>query len=60
VIGGPPVSPARIPVRAEKQGGRGGGGFKVVELTEGVYIAYGSPALTGQPLWVNVSEEGTW
>lgn len=59
VIGGPPKTPARIPVVTD-HGGRGGGGFKVVELTEGVYVAFGSPALTGEPLWVNVTEEGTW
>jgi len=44
------------------QGGSGGatGGFTVRALTEGVYIAFASNALTDEPLWVNVSERGTW
>lgn len=57
VIDGPPVSPARIPVKAERAGSVGG--YKAVALTEGVYIAVG-PALTDEPRWVNVSERGTW
>lgn len=61
VVGGhPDRSPGRRPVLVE-QGGSGGrvGGFQVVALTEGVYIAFASNALTDQPLWVNVSESGT-
>lgn len=45
-----------------EQGGSGGGlgPYKKVALTEGVYIAGASPALTDEPLWVNISEDGTW
>lgn len=61
VIGGPPRTPASRPVLVA-QGGSGGatGGFTVRALTEGVYIAFASNALTDEPLWVNVSERGTW
>lgn len=61
VIGGPPNSPARLPVSVA-QGGSGGGvgPYVQVALTEGIYIAAASNALTDEPLWVNVSERGTW
>lgn len=58
VIGGPPSDPGRIPVQPARAGAVGA--FKAVALTEGVYIAFASPALTDEPKWVNVSEEGTW
>ena len=55
---GPPFTPRNLPSR--RPVGTAVGAFKVVELTEGIYIAAASPALTGQPLWVNISEPGTW
>lgn len=52
-----PPNPYTRPA-AERRGGVVG--YKAVALTDGVYIAAGSPALTDEPLWVNVSEPGTW
>lgn len=43
---------------SEKTGGTVG--YRAVQLTDGVYIAAASNALTDEPLWVNVSERGTW
>jgi hypothetical protein len=60
-VAGPPKTPAsrKSLVSQTGEGGRSSG-YVAVALTDGVYIASGSPALTDAPLWVNISEEGTW
>ena len=61
VLAGPPTTPASRQ-SYDSQNGSGGrtGAYVMVALTDGVYIAFDSPALTGTPLWVSISEEGTW
>ena len=60
-LAGPPKTPAARQ-SYDAQNGAGGrtGAYVMVALTDGVYIASASPALTGQPLWVNITEPGTW
>jgi alkanesulfonate monooxygenase SsuD/methylene tetrahydromethanopterin reductase-like flavin-dependent oxidoreductase (luciferase family) len=59
VIGGPPAYPGRLPV-AVAQGGSGGrtGPFTVRQIV-GVNIAFGSPALTDEPLWIRIDDPGS-
>lgn len=61
---GPSFAPSNLPFTmrggGDTQTAGNGGGFTVVQLTDGVYIAAASPAFTDAPLWVNISEPGTW
>ena len=60
VIGGPPKTPARLPSQVA-QGGSGGrtGGFTARPLV-GVNIAFKSPALTDEPLWIRIDDPGSY
>jgi hypothetical protein len=60
-LAGPPTSPDTQLAHAQQNGAGGRtGAYVKVALTDGVYVASASPAMTAEPLWVNVSEEGTW
>lgn len=58
---GPSFAPSNLPyprsVGVESPGGVGP--FKVRDLV-GVNIAFGSPALTDQPLWIRIDAPGTF
>lgn len=55
-----PMHPPNNFTRPQAQKTSSRTGFKAVALTDGVYVAPASNALTDEPLWVNVSERGTW
>ena len=59
VTGGPPTNPGRLPVEVAR-GGSGGAiqGLKIREII-GVNFAFGSPAMTDQPLWIRVDDPGS-
>ena len=60
VTGGPPTSPARLPVGVSQggSGGGGGGGLTPNPIRAGVNIAFGSKFSDEAPLWQLLEELG--
>ena len=59
-IGGPPITPGRLRATPTQESSGGVSGYKAVALTDGIYVAPSSNVMTDEPLWVNISERGTW